>query len=183
MNESFNDSLLWLKPFQSKLNFKLTDVTATDGGQTLCSVTLRDRRRLLFRRDNAQESWEFLGDLAQLIKIAKQSNVSSVAEITTFVREMCGKKHKKLSESIILKEKKSEFEKLKDNKVPLTDEERATVKAEKAEWSNNDSAVWKSKDPKTLKVTFVTHTHRAYNTAPTLKGAISRYHNFIKGTA
>ncbi|MDE2104840.1 MAG: hypothetical protein KGL39_46820 [Patescibacteria group bacterium] len=43
-------------------------------------------------------------------------------------------------------------------------------------------AVWKSVD-ENGKVTYVTNTHRAYNTAPTLKGAIGRYHKFIKGTA
>lgn len=37
--------------------------------------------------------------------------------------------------------------------------------------------------PKTGKVTYVCNTHRAYNTAPTLAGAITRFHKFIKGTA
>ncbi len=75
------------------------------------------------------------------------------------------------------------FKKLQKNKKPLTDEERALVRKRKALWSNGNSAVWKSVDPKTGKTTYVTHTHRAYNTAPTLKGAISRFHNFIKSTA
>ena len=92
--------------------------------------------------------------------------------------------------------KKSDFDKLKDNKVPLTDEERKEVFAKDAVWSyasskdpntgktvQKVSAVWKSVHPETGKVTYITHTHRAYNTAPTLKGAISRYHKFIKGTA
>ena len=43
-------------------------------------------------------------------------------------------------------------------------------------------AVWKSVD-KNGKTTYVTHTHRVYNTARTLKGAIGRYHRFIKSTA
>lgn len=79
--------------------------------------------------------------------------------------------------------KKSQFQKLRDNEVPLTPEERAIVKARKAEWSGGDSAVWKSVHPETGEVTYVTHTHRAYNTAPTLKGAVGRFHSFIKSTA
>jgi hypothetical protein len=83
---------------------------------------------------------------------------------------------------------KSEFEKLEDNKVPLTAEERKKVMDADAVWHHGPNgkespAVWKSKNPKTGKITYVTHTHRAYNTAPTLKGAIGKYHSFIKGTA
>ena len=81
----------------------------------------------------------------------------------------------------------SEFKKLQKNKVSLTPEERAEVMARKAVWHMNgggpSSAISKSVDPKTGKVTYYTYTHRAYNTAPTLKGAIARFHNFIKGTA
>lgn len=43
-------------------------------------------------------------------------------------------------------------------------------------------AVWKSADSKGKPV-YVTNTHRAYNKAPTLQGAIERYHAFIKDTA
>jgi len=91
----------------------------------------------------------------------------------------------------LLNEKaKSEFQKYQDNKVPLENEERSEVIKKKAVWNMNIGknkkqtipAVWKSKN-KDGKITYITHTHRAYNTAPTLKGAISRYHNFIKGTA
>ena len=83
--------------------------------------------------------------------------------------------------------KKSKFQKLKENEVPLTPEERALVMKRKAVWNfapeNKPSpAVWKSID-KNGKVTYITNTHRAYNTASTIKGAINRYHKFIKGTA
>ena len=81
----------------------------------------------------------------------------------------------------------SDFKKLEKNKVDLTPEERKIVMDKKAVWhfngGNPSPAVWKSVDPKTKKITYVTNTHRAYNTAPTLKGAIGRYHSFIKGTA
>jgi hypothetical protein len=82
----------------------------------------------------------------------------------------------------------SEFKNLEKNKVDLTPEERAEVMKRKAVWHHGPQgqetpAVWKSVNPKTGKTTYITHTHRAYNTASTLKGAISRYHNFIKGTA
>ena len=95
-------------------------------------------------------------------------------------------------EIILLTEKKSEFQNLKKNKVPLEPEERAECFKQKCTWNfhfgrngkrQKTPAVWKSKHPKTGKMTYVTNTHRAYNKAPTLKGAISRYHKFIKGTA
>ncbi len=90
--------------------------------------------------------------------------------------------------NLLLERAKSEFEKLKDNKIPLEDEERALVMKSKAVWHFGNKgepspAVWKSKNPNTGKVTFITNTHRAFNTASTVKGAIRRYHTFIKGTA
>lgn len=86
-----------------------------------------------------------------------------------------------------INEAKSEFQKLQDNKVPLDKEERAEVMKKKAIWRHGPGgapspAVWKSVD-KDGKTTYITNTHRAYNTAATLKGAIGKYHNFIKGTA
>lgn len=90
---------------------------------------------------------------------------------------------------------KSEYERLEDNKVPLTDEERKECFKQDALWSYASSispltgkkvqkvcAVWKSKD-KDGKITYVTATHRAYNTAKSLQAIINKYHNFIKGTA
>ena len=58
----------------------------------------------------------------------------------------------------------------------------------KAVWHNGphgeeQAAVWKSVNKNTGKTTYVTNTHRAYNTASTLRGAIGRFHKFIKGTA
>lgn len=85
------------------------------------------------------------------------------------------------------KKTKSKFKKLQDNKVPLTDEERALVMKRKAVWHHGPNgeetpAVWKSVN-KDGKVTYVTNTHRAFQDRPTLKGAINIYHSFIKGTA
>ena len=82
----------------------------------------------------------------------------------------------------------SDFKQLQKNKVDLTPKERKIVMDKKAVWHHGPkgeetAAVWKSIDPKTKKVTYITNTHRAYNTASTLKGAIGRYHSFIKGTA
>ena len=81
----------------------------------------------------------------------------------------------------------SKFEQLKRNRVPLTDEERTKVMKAKATWhfgpnGKASPAVWKSVNKNKI-VTYITHTHRAYNTAPTVEGAINRYHRFIKGTA
>jgi hypothetical protein len=83
---------------------------------------------------------------------------------------------------------KSKYERLKANRAPLTPEERALVMKRKAIWHHGPNgapspAVWKSVSRRTGKVTYVTNTHRAYNTRPTVRGAIDRYHKFIKGTA
>ena len=87
---------------------------------------------------------------------------------------------------ILVEKKKSEFQKLKDCQVKLTAEERAECLKKKAVWHFNKGspspAVWKAID-KNGKTTYITNTHRAYNTATTLKGAIGKYHSFIKGTA
>lgn len=81
----------------------------------------------------------------------------------------------------------SKFAQLQKNKKPLLDEEREQVMKADAVWHHGQKgektpAVWKSIN-KDGKSTYVTHTHRAYNTAPTLKGAIRRFHDFIKGTS
>lgn len=84
-------------------------------------------------------------------------------------------------------EKVSKFQILKKNQVALTPEERAECIKQKAVWYMGKNrqltcAVWKSVDDKE-KTTYITNTHRAYNTAATLKGAIGRFHKFIKSTA
>lgn len=92
-----------------------------------------------------------------------------------------------LEEVILLTERASKFKVLKNNKCPLTAEEHEEVMVKKAVWHSGphgepQSAVWKSKN-RNGKITYITNTHRAYAVAPTLKGAISKYHSFIKGTA
>jgi len=84
-------------------------------------------------------------------------------------------------------ERKSSFSILKKNRIPLTSEERAIVISRKAVWhygprGEKTPAVWKSKDSHG-NIVYITNTHRAWNKASTLLGAISRYHNFIKMTA
>lgn len=79
-----------------------------------------------------------------------------------------------------------EFKTLKDNKRPLSDDERKQVMDADAVWhfSNLDKpspAVWKAKV--NGKIWYVTNTHRAYNARRSLKAAIDRYHKFIKSTA
>ena len=86
-----------------------------------------------------------------------------------------------------LAKRKSSMEVLKENKIPLTKEERAKVMKAKAVWHHGPNgeetpAVWKSKNSKG-EITYVTNTHRAYQTAPTVEGAIGKYHSFIKSTA
>ncbi len=111
---------------------------------------------------------------------SKESYNSKFPDIKTWMSNNKIKYLEKTSE-------RSEFKKLQKNKVALTSEERGKVMARKAVWHHGPNgeetpAVWKSIN-KAGKVTFICHTHRAYNTAPTLEGAISKYHKFIKGTA
>jgi len=96
-----------------------------------------------------------------------------------------------LGEEILFEKKKSEFQKLQDNKIPLTPEERKECMDKKAIWNfhigkdgkhHPSPAVWKAKDAEG-KIWYITNTHRAWQKRPTLKGAISIYHRFIKGTA
>lgn len=101
---------------------------------------------------------------------------------------MGSSKGREIMKIVELFEAKKEFDRLQKNKVPLTTEERKECLDKKAVWHNHPDpkknpipAVWKSIDGNG-KTTYVTNTHRAYNTAPTLKGAINRYHKFIKGT-
>ena len=82
---------------------------------------------------------------------------------------------------------KSSFQVLKENRMPLTEEERKIVMDKEAVWHHGlhgekTPAVWKSKNSKG-EIIYITNTHRAWNQAPTLLGAIGRYHKFIKGTA
>jgi hypothetical protein len=82
----------------------------------------------------------------------------------------------------------NEFQTLKKHAKPLTPDERKKCMDTDTVWhfshlKSPTPAVWKSIHPKSGKTTFITNTHRAYNTAPTLKGAIGRYHTFIKSTA
>lgn len=79
-----------------------------------------------------------------------------------------------------------EYKTLDKGRKPLTPEERKQVMDSKAVWhfgkdGGPSPAVWKSEVGG--KTWYVTSTHRAYNVRRTLKGAISRYHKFIKSTA
>jgi hypothetical protein len=89
-------------------------------------------------------------------------------------------------EWLITEKQTPDFKTLKKYKVALTPDERAEVIKAKAVWHHGpkgkeSSAIWKTE---VNGITwYVTNTHRAYNVRPTLKGAITRYHDFIKGTS
>ena len=71
------------------------------------------------------------------------------------------------------------------NKVDLTPEERALVMDRKAIWHHGIKGATSPAVSKAVigdKTWYATYTHRAINYAPTVRGAISRYHRFIKGT-
>ncbi len=87
----------------------------------------------------------------------------------------------------MMKEPKASFQILKENRIPLTSEERKIVMKRKAVWHHGPHgeetpAVWKSKDSHG-NIIYVTATHRAWNSSKTLLGCINRYHKFIKSTA
>lgn len=91
-------------------------------------------------------------------------------------------------ELLLTEKTKSPFEKMKDNKVPLTPEERTECMKAKAVWHQGPGgaaspAVWKSVHPDTKKVTYVSSTHRCYQQADTLKGAIAKYFSVVKDSA
>lgn len=74
----------------------------------------------------------------------------------------------------------------KKHKVPLTPEERKKVMGAKAVWHHGRGGGPSPAVSKAVingKTWYETHTHRAINYAPTVEGAIGRYHRFVKGTA
>lgn len=85
------------------------------------------------------------------------------------------------------KKRKSSFQVLKENRKPLNKTERSEVMKRGAVWHQGKNgapspAIWKSENSKGDTV-FVTNTHRDYGKAPTLKGAINKFHRGIKQTA
>ena len=101
---------------------------------------------------------------------------------------------------MIIKLASHNMKELLKNRTELTKDELDEVFKRKAVWHHGPkgeetSAIWKSLDvDRSLKEAgrhktpvqrfiYVTNTHRAMNTAPSLKGAISRFHKFIKSTA
>ena len=82
---------------------------------------------------------------------------------------------------------------LEKYRTELTKPELDEVFERKAVWHHGPngeetSAIWKAQVFDHIKLckpefVYVTNTHRAMATSPTLKGIINKYHNLIKGTA
>lgn len=80
-----------------------------------------------------------------------------------------------------------DFKALKKRKFALEPEEREQAIKAGAVWhpANHDKpvcAIWKSKKA-SGEVVYGCNTHRVYQTASTLKGAIGKFHNVVKDTA
>lgn len=97
----------------------------------------------------------------------------------------------------LVKLAKYKMKDLEKYRTELTKAELDEVFKKKAVWHHGPngeetSAIWKAQVFDKLKngefsckpqFIYVTNTHRAMATSPTLKGIINKYHNFIKGTA
>jgi hypothetical protein len=100
----------------------------------------------------------------------------------------------------LVKLAKYKMKDLEKYRTELTKAELDEIFKKKAVWHHGPngeetSAVWKAQVFDKLKklksndvmirpeFVYVTNTHRAMATSPTLKGIINKYHNFIKGTA
>ena len=76
---------------------------------------------------------------------------------------------------------RSREQKLKDNKVKLTDEERAEIITKGATWTDGKPGIWKSIS-KSGKTYYCSNTHRAMAVSTTLSAAIKKF-PFIKSTS
>jgi hypothetical protein len=79
-----------------------------------------------------------------------------------------------------------EFKTLKKHQVKLEPEERALAMKRKAIWHQGPGGTPSCAIKKSIvkgKTWYWTHTHRALQSKPTLKGAVRIFHDFIKGTA
>ena len=126
-------------------------------------------------------------------KLAEEIAMDHLTEFPNYYTEL--KKMEKKLESGITEAKQYDINKLKKNKIPLTEEERKEVFKKDAVWhygTSTDpntgrkvekvSAVWKAKDS-SGDIVYITNTHRAASSAKSLNAIINKYHNFIKGTA
>lgn len=87
-----------------------------------------------------------------------------------------------LYESFRIAEKKNHLKVLKENRKDVSPEERKKIKSLGGVWSNGDLAVWKSVDSKG-NITWVTNTHRAYETAKSIDSIVNKFLTVIKETS
>ena len=115
--------------------------------------------------------------------------VENVNEYRSIKRELSAALTKKRTTSgfgVIrerLVKKAGAYKNLRKFKVPLTPDEYKKVLKRDAMWRIDGSlisAIWKSMNPITKKVTYVSNTNKVYQDTSTLNGAINLYHKKIK---
>lgn len=136
----------------------------------------------------ADEERKHTGELLRLIEALADKERELVAqgkaEVENDVRRATGRQRMVLLAKSVGAKRKSEIALLKENRVPLTPEERAEVMQAKAVWhwgphGEATPAIWKSKHPTTGVVQYFSFS-RIYKVASTLKGAIGDFHKHVK---
>lgn len=130
---------------------------------------IREVRRFFQKSDNARKRLDELKSKNVRHKYAAECIYNEWGDL------------KVIEASDINEENRSRNKKLINNKVKLTDEERAEIITKGATWDDGLPGIWKSVDDKG-KVHYCSNTHRAMAVSTTLGAAIKKF-PFIKSTS